>query len=139
LKFGLDCSIVDSEQSPRAQLEHTCLIIHLFIPQERRANEAKEKAATAENSESPESKKEKENSENKEEKTENKQDNSKAEGGTEGTIDLRPLTMEDLRQAKNQVAASFATEGAVMNELKQWNDLYGEGGSRKKQQLTYFL
>jgi hypothetical protein len=115
LKFGLDCSIVDSEQSPRAQLEHTCLIIHLFIPQERRANEAKEKAATAENSESPESKKEKENSENpeskekensenKEEKTENKQDNSKAEGGTEGTIDLRPLTMEDLRQAKNQVS-----------------------------------
>ena len=26
-----------------------------------------------------------------------------------------------------------------MGELKQWNDLYGEGGSRKKQQLTYFL
>jgi len=47
--------------------------------------------------------------------------------------------MEDLKQAKNQVAASFAAEGAVMNELKQWNDLYGEGGSRKKQQLTYFL
>nr|KYP62049.1 hypothetical protein KK1_016569 [Cajanus cajan] len=37
------------------------------------------------------------------------------------------------------VAASFASEGSVMNELKQWNDLYGEGGSRKKQQLTYFL
>ena len=31
-----------------------------------------------------------------------------------------------------QVAASFAAEGSVMNELKQWNDLYGEGGSRKK-------
>lgn len=26
-----------------------------------------------------------------------------------------------------------------MSELKQWNDLYGEGGSRKKQQLSYFL
>lgn len=38
-----------------------------------------------------------------------------------------------------QVAASFASEGSVMNELKQWNDLYGEGGSRKKEQLTYFL
>jgi len=38
-----------------------------------------------------------------------------------------------------QVAASFASEGAVMNELKQWNELYGEGGSRKKEQLTYFL
>lgn len=47
--------------------------------------------------------------------------------------------MEDFRQAKNQVAASFAAEGSVMSELKQWNELYGEGGSRKKQQLTYFL
>ncbi|XP_072968810.1 uncharacterized protein [Typha angustifolia] len=59
--------------------------------------------------------------------------------GDEQKITLRPLNMEDLRQAKNQVAASFATEGCVMNELKQWNDLYGEGGSRKKQQLSYFL
>ncbi|XP_010924775.1 uncharacterized protein [Elaeis guineensis] len=57
----------------------------------------------------------------------------------EKTIILRPLNMEDLRQAKNQVAASFAAEGSVMSELKQWNDLYGEGGSRKKQQLSYFL
>ncbi|KAK7279886.1 hypothetical protein RJT34_24945 [Clitoria ternatea] len=54
-------------------------------------------------------------------------------------IDLRPLNMEDMRQAKSQVAASYATEGSIVNELKQWNDLYGEGGSRKKQQLTYFL
>ena len=57
----------------------------------------------------------------------------------EEPIVLRALNMEDLRQAKNQVAASFASEGAVMNELKQWNELYGEGGSRKKEQLTYFL
>ncbi|XP_058100193.1 uncharacterized protein LOC131245038 [Magnolia sinica] len=57
----------------------------------------------------------------------------------ETLIDLRPLNMEDMRQAKNQVAASFASEGSIMGELKQWNDLYGEGGSRKKQQLTYFL
>ncbi|KAK8692740.1 hypothetical protein V6N13_070347 [Hibiscus sabdariffa] len=40
---------------------------------------------------------------------------------------------------KDQVAASFASEGSVMVELKQWNELYGEGGSRRKQQLTYFL
>eukprot|EP00256_Glycine_max_P065853 XP_025980448.1 ATPase family AAA domain-containing protein 1-A-like [Glycine max] len=26
----------------------------------------------------------------------------------------------------------LASEGSVMNELKHWNDLYGEGGSRKK-------
>jgi hypothetical protein len=38
------------------------------------------------------------------------------------------------------VAASFATESSSMNMLKKWNDLYGEGASRKKEeQLTYFL
>ncbi|XP_078168090.1 uncharacterized protein LOC144562725 isoform X2 [Carex rostrata] len=57
----------------------------------------------------------------------------------EPAITLRPLTMKDLKIARSQVSASFATEGAVMNELKQWNDSYGEGGSRKKEQLTYFL
>ncbi|KAL3837725.1 hypothetical protein ACJIZ3_022316 [Penstemon smallii] len=63
----------------------------------------------------------------------------KEEMKEEKVISLRPLNMEDMRQAKNQVAASFASEGSVMNELTQWNDLYGEGGSRKKQQLSYFL
>ncbi|RID40779.1 hypothetical protein BRARA_J00800 [Brassica rapa] len=57
----------------------------------------------------------------------------------EKEIILRPLNMEDMRKAKTQVAASFASEGSGMNELKQWNDLYGEGGSRKKEPLTYFL
>ncbi|KAM1636922.1 hypothetical protein ACFX1X_015033 [Malus domestica] len=57
----------------------------------------------------------------------------------ERVITLRPLNMEDFKHAKNQVAASFASEGSMMNELKQWNDLYGEGGSRKKEKLTYFL
>ncbi|KAG2310430.1 hypothetical protein Bca52824_021987 [Brassica carinata] len=57
----------------------------------------------------------------------------------ERDIILRPLNMEDMRKARNQVAASFASEGSGMDELKQWNDLYGEGGSRKKEQLTYFL
>ncbi|XP_026664860.2 uncharacterized protein LOC103718546 isoform X2 [Phoenix dactylifera] len=62
----------------------------------------------------------------------------KVEDG-EISITLRPLNMEDMRLAKSQVAASFAPEGSIMSELKQWNELYGEGGSRKKQQLTYFL
>ncbi|XP_021592203.1 uncharacterized protein LOC110599899 isoform X2 [Manihot esculenta] len=64
---------------------------------------------------------------------------STKEDKEEKVIALRPLNMEDMRQAKNQVAASFASEGSIMGELKQWNDLYGEGGTRKKQQLTYFL
>ncbi|KAK8935493.1 Katanin p60 ATPase-containing subunit A1 [Platanthera zijinensis] len=71
---------------------------------------------------------------------ENSLDTSEKEGKCgESTVVLRPLNMEDMRQAKNQVAPSFAAEGSVMSELKQWNESYGEGGSRKKQQLTYFL
>ncbi|CAM6112210.1 unnamed protein product [Calypogeia fissa] len=54
-------------------------------------------------------------------------------------ITLRPLSLEDMREAKKQVSASFSVEGTGMQELQDWNDLYGEGGSRKKQQLTYFL
>ncbi|XP_023551768.1 peroxisomal biogenesis factor 6-like [Cucurbita pepo subsp. pepo] len=61
------------------------------------------------------------------------------ESKEERVITLRALNMEDFKQAKNQVAASFAAEGSMMSELKQWNELYGEGGCRKKQQLSYFL
>lgn len=57
----------------------------------------------------------------------------------EPAITLRPLTMEDLREAKKQISPSFSSEGAGMNELKEWNELYGEGGSRKRQSPTYFL
>ncbi|XP_013601113.1 PREDICTED: ribosome biogenesis ATPase RIX7-like isoform X1 [Brassica oleracea var. oleracea] len=63
----------------------------------------------------------------------------KEEASEERVITLRALSMEDMGVAKSQVAASFAAKGAGMNELKQWNDLYGEGGSRKKEQLSYFL
>ncbi|AES62598.1 hypothetical protein MTR_1g101900 [Medicago truncatula] len=40
--------------------------------------------------------------------------------------------MEDIRQAKNKVTASFAAEGSTMSRLKEWNDLYGEGGSKEE-------
>ncbi|KAL8251969.1 hypothetical protein R6Q59_035662 [Mikania micrantha] len=83
-----------------------------------------------------EKQKDKEKKKSDEEKKES--DEEKKEE-SESVIILRPLNMEDMRQAKNQVAASFAGEGCVMGELKQWNELYGEGGSRKKEQLTYFL
>ncbi|PKA54460.1 Katanin p60 ATPase-containing subunit A1 [Apostasia shenzhenica] len=73
----------------------------------------------------------------KEENSKEASEDDKKDG--EPSLILRPLNMEDMRQAKNQVAPSFAAEGSIMSELKQWNDLYGEGGSRKRQQLTYFL
>nr|GEW15860.1 P-loop containing nucleoside triphosphate hydrolases superfamily protein [Tanacetum cinerariifolium] len=59
----------------------------------------------------------------------------------QNVIKLRHLNMEDMRHAKNQVAASLdeGYVGSIMSELKDWNDKYGEGGSRKKEQLSYFL
>lgn len=52
---------------------------------------------------------------------------------------LAEVVSEEEKKQLIQVAASFASEGSVMCELKQWNESYGEGGSRKKEQLSYFL
>ncbi|CAH8336846.1 unnamed protein product [Eruca vesicaria subsp. sativa] len=53
--------------------------------------------------------------------------------------DIRPLNMNDFKTAHEQVCASVSTESSNMNELQQWNELYGEGGSRKKTSLSYFM
>ncbi|KAL9228183.1 hypothetical protein vseg_003790 [Gypsophila vaccaria] len=53
--------------------------------------------------------------------------------------DVRSLNMSDFKYAQEQVCASFSSESTNMNELMQWNDLYGEGGSRKKSSLSYFM
>ncbi|XP_050363356.1 uncharacterized protein LOC126782190 [Argentina anserina] len=55
------------------------------------------------------------------------------------SADVRPLKMEDFKHAHEQVCASVSSESTNMNELLQWNDLYGEGGSRKKKALSYFM
>ncbi|PWA67652.1 P-loop containing nucleoside triphosphate hydrolases superfamily protein [Artemisia annua] len=53
--------------------------------------------------------------------------------------DIRPLNLEDFKFAHEQVCASVSSESSNMNELVQWNELYGEGGSRKKKALSYFM
>ncbi|XP_068337807.1 uncharacterized protein [Pyrus communis] len=55
------------------------------------------------------------------------------------STDIRPLKMEDFKHAHEQVCASVSSESTNMSELLQWNDLYGEGGSRKKTSLSYFM
>jgi hypothetical protein len=84
------------------------------MPQERREKEAKQKAEDSDkpadnktlSSDIKEDSSEKANSDKKEEISGTKADTleAKAEGDKEVAIDLRPLTMEDLRQAKNQVS-----------------------------------
>ncbi|XP_074591297.1 uncharacterized protein LOC141847211 [Curcuma longa] len=55
-----------------------------------------------------------------------------------GSEDIRPLNLEDFKYAHEQVCASVSSESTNMNELLQWNELYG-GGSRKKNSLSYFM
>ncbi|CAD6252756.1 unnamed protein product [Miscanthus lutarioriparius] len=68
---------------------------------------------------------------------------AKTEGRPEpalyGSEDIRPLSIDDFKSAHEQVCASVSSDSANMNELHQWNDLYGEGGSRKKKALSYFM
>ncbi|MCO5587111.1 hypothetical protein L7F22_041058 [Adiantum nelumboides] len=60
--------------------------------------------------------------------------------GTAGSpVNIRPLNMDDMRRAHEQVCASVSSDSANMTELVQWNELYGEGGSRKKAALSYFM
>ncbi|GLJ47450.1 hypothetical protein SUGI_1001480 [Cryptomeria japonica] len=56
-----------------------------------------------------------------------------------GSADVRSLHMDDLRCAHEQVCASVSSESSNMTELLQWNEQYGEGGSRRKKSLSYFM
>nr|GEW70870.1 P-loop containing nucleoside triphosphate hydrolases superfamily protein [Tanacetum cinerariifolium] len=70
----------------------------------------------------------------KSEETQATEDAKDTKEERKNVIKLRHLNLEDMMQAKNQVAASLdeGYVGSIMSELKKWNDKYGEGGSRKK-------
>ncbi|XP_026407601.1 uncharacterized protein LOC113302859 isoform X3 [Papaver somniferum] len=53
--------------------------------------------------------------------------------------DIRPLNMDDFKNAHEQVGASVSSESSNMSGLLQWNELYGEGGSRRTKPLSYFM
>lgn len=105
-----------------------------------RREQEKEKARKKENAEKKDEESKSGSPNKADTSTDNRADKKEEvrEGAAESIV-LRPLTMDDMRKAKDQVSASFASEGTIMNELQQWNELYGEGGSRKKKQLSYFM
>ncbi|CAH2053281.1 unnamed protein product [Thlaspi arvense] len=49
-----------------------------------------------------------------------------------GAPDLRPLSLDDFIQSKAKVSPSVSYDATTMNELRKWNEQYGEGGSRTK-------
>ncbi|KAL2623524.1 hypothetical protein R1flu_003729 [Riccia fluitans] len=48
------------------------------------------------------------------------------------TATIRELRLSDFREAMSQVGASVAYDASSMNELRRWNEQYGEGGNRRK-------
>ncbi|CAN1255121.1 Outer mitochondrial transmembrane helix translocase [Linum perenne] len=60
-----------------------------------------------------------------------KESKEKKDDYVEGSS-LRPLTLDDFIQAKAKVGPSVSFDAASMNELRKWNEQYGEGGSRRK-------
>ncbi|KAI9085053.1 hypothetical protein K1719_033045 [Acacia pycnantha] len=59
-------------------------------------------------------------------------ENEKKASYSDLTPTLRPLKLDDFIQAKSKVGPSVAYDAASMNELRKWNEMYGEGGSRTK-------
>ncbi|XVF44539.1 hypothetical protein PTKIN_Ptkin02bG0132600 [Pterospermum kingtungense] len=53
-------------------------------------------------------------------------------GKNDSAAVLRPLYLDDFIQSKAKVGPSVAYDAASMNELRKWNEQYGEGGSRRK-------
>ncbi|RWW49003.1 hypothetical protein BHE74_00044883 [Ensete ventricosum] len=47
--------------------------------------------------------------------------------------------IREILEKERKVCASVSSESSSMSELLQWNELYGEGGSRKKKALSYFM
>jgi SpoVK/Ycf46/Vps4 family AAA+-type ATPase len=64
-----------------------------------------------------------------------------AEGASKKTdeVALRPLRMDDFRKALKQISPSVSEDAFSIAELRKWNQLYGEGGNRTKESLTYFM
>ena len=52
---------------------------------------------------------------------------------------LRALTMADFDAALKEVCKSVHEDAYSQNELRQWNEMFGDSGSRTKQSLTYYM
>ncbi|XP_051204120.1 uncharacterized protein [Lolium perenne] len=52
--------------------------------------------------------------------------------GASTKTSLRSLKLDDFIQAKAKVSPSVSFDATSMNELRKWNEQYGEGGSRSK-------
>jgi hypothetical protein len=53
--------------------------------------------------------------------------------------EIRSLTLSDFVEAKKKVSSSISEDSYSITQLRQWNETYGEGGSKSFHKLSYFL
>ncbi|XP_020554761.1 uncharacterized protein LOC105177420 isoform X1 [Sesamum indicum] len=53
--------------------------------------------------------------------------------------EIRPLKMEDFKHACDQIRASVSNESRSVGEMLRWNELHGEGGSKRNATLSYYI
>ncbi|OAP15470.1 hypothetical protein AXX17_AT1G55380 [Arabidopsis thaliana] len=77
------------------------------------------------------------------EKEKSERDAAVAEGRVppagSGGSDLRVLKMEDFRNALELVSMSISSKSVNMTALRQWNEDYGEGGSRRNESFSQYV
>lgn len=56
----------------------------------------------------------------------------------EEEVELRNLHLADFEAAAKEIGASTSEDSFTMQEIRKWNEMYGERGSRKKTVLSYF-
>jgi len=54
-------------------------------------------------------------------------------------LSIRPIKIEDFRKALSEISASVSENAFAISELRRWNEMYGEGGSRKKRSISYII
>ncbi len=55
------------------------------------------------------------------------------------TPNLRPLALKDFITARKEVNSSLSEDNILLEDLRKWNELYGDGGAKKRTHLPYFL
>ena len=53
--------------------------------------------------------------------------------------EIRSLTLSDFVEAKKKISSSISEDSHSITQLRQWNSMYGEGGSKNPYNLSYFL
>jgi len=58
---------------------------------------------------------------------------------TQKEVFIRPLSLKDFEKSLKEISASVSEDAFSVAELRKWNEMYGEGGNRRKETLSYFM